>query len=57
MKNVRFVHVVALLLCGAAIAFDLLGAPRAAFATLALVIGMLTWSIETIRVFVLGMKP
>jgi hypothetical protein len=57
VKNVRLVHVIALLLCGAAIAFDTLGAPRAAFATLALVIGMLTWSIETIRVFVLRMKP
>ncbi len=57
MKNLRFVHVIALLLCGAAIAFDILGAPRAAFATLALVIGMLTWSIETVRVFLLGMKP
>lgn len=49
MRNLRTVHAVGVILCGLAIAFDLLGAPRAAVAILALVLILFAWSLEILR--------
>lgn len=56
MTHLRAIHALAVLLCGAAVAFANLGLQRAALCTIALVLCLFAWSLETLRTAVLAAR-